>query len=74
MTSSTIRKVEQETLKTFQEEIPSIYFSDKSAVEFNDYSANAENPYRDLFKFLEQQQQGMNQQNETKSGGYSYGD
>ena len=51
MTSSTIRKVEQETLKTFQEEIPSIYFSDKSAVEFNDYSANAENTYRDLFKF-----------------------
>ena len=51
MTSSTIRKVEQETLKTFQEEIPSIYFSDKSAAEFNDYSANAENTYRDLFKF-----------------------
>ncbi len=27
-----------------------------------------------LFKFLENQQQGMNQQNQTKSGGYSYGD
>ena len=32
-----------------------------------------EKQHKDLFKFLEQQQQGMNQQNETK-GGYSYGD
>ena len=30
-----------------------------------------EKQHKDLFKFLEQQQ-GMNQQSETKSGGYSY--
>jgi hypothetical protein len=33
-----------------------------------------EKQHKDLFKFLEDQQQGMNQQNQTKSGGYSYGD
>ena len=33
-----------------------------------------EKQHKDLFKFLEQQQQGMNQQNETKGGSYSYGD
>ena len=33
-----------------------------------------EKQHKDLFKFLEKQQQGMNQQSETKSGGYSYGD
>jgi len=32
-----------------------------------------EHPHQDLFKFLETQQNGMNQQNEQK-GGYSYGD
>ena len=32
-----------------------------------------EKQHEDLFKFLEEQQQGMNQQNEQK-GGYSYGD
>ena len=33
-----------------------------------------EKQHKDLFKFLADQQQGMNQQSETKSGGYSYGD
>ena len=33
-----------------------------------------EKQHKDLFKFLEKQQKGMNQQSETKSGGYSYGD
>jgi TolA-binding protein len=32
-----------------------------------------EKQHRDLFKFLEQNQ-GMNQQNQTKGGSYSYGD
>ena len=31
-----------------------------------------EKQHKDLFKFLKQKQQLMNQQNETKSGGYSY--
>src|SRR5688572_8124772 len=46
-----IRQVEQATLKTFQEEIPSIYFSDKTEKEFREYSENALYTYRDLFKF-----------------------
>lgn len=51
MTSETVKQVEQATLKTFQEEIPSIYFSDKSEAEFQAYSDNADYMYRDLFKF-----------------------
>jgi len=51
MASDRIKQVERETLKTFQEEIPSIYFSDKSEAEFQAYSDNAEFTYRDLFKF-----------------------
>ncbi len=51
MKSKKIKQVERATLKTFQEEIPSIYFSDKTKAEFKAYSYNAEYMYRDLFKF-----------------------
>jgi 2-polyprenyl-3-methyl-5-hydroxy-6-metoxy-1,4-benzoquinol methylase len=51
MKSEKVAQVERATLKTFQEEIPSIYFSDKTEAEFNAYVANAEYTYRDLFKF-----------------------
>lgn len=51
MKSKKIKQVERATLKTFQEEIPSIYFSDKSEAEFRSYSENAAYMYRDLFKF-----------------------
>ena len=44
---------------------------DKEIVKQN---RSIEKQHKDLFKFLEQQQQGMNQQNETKGGSYSYGD
>ena len=44
---------------------------DKEIVKQN---RSIEKQHRDLFKFLENQQKGMNQQNQTKSGGYSYGD
>ena len=44
---------------------------DKEIVKQN---RSIEKQHKDLFKFLEKQQKGMNQQNETKSGGYSYGD
>ena len=44
---------------------------DKEIVKQN---RSIEKQHKDLFKFLEQQQKGMNQQNETKSGTYSYGD
>ena len=43
---------------------------DKEIVKQN---RSIEKQHRDLFKFLEQNQ-GMNQQNQTKSGGYTYGD
>jgi 2-polyprenyl-3-methyl-5-hydroxy-6-metoxy-1,4-benzoquinol methylase len=51
MISEKVKAVEQATLKTFQEEIPSIYFSDKSEAEFRAYSDNAVYTYRDLLKF-----------------------
>jgi TolA-binding protein len=44
---------------------------DKEIVKQN---RSIEKQHKDLFKFLEQQQKGMNQQNETKSGIYNYGD
>lgn len=45
------KEVEQSVLETFQEEIPSIYFSDKTEKEYEDYKKNAEYLYRDLLKF-----------------------
>lgn len=51
MRSDRVKQVEQATLKTFQEEIPSIYFSDKTEREFREYSENAAYTYRDHFKF-----------------------
>src|SRR3954451_19212026 len=51
MIESRIKDVEQATLRTFQAEIPSLYFSDKTEAEFRQYSENAESMYRDLFKF-----------------------
>jgi len=44
---------------------------DKEIVKQN---RSIEKQHKDLFKFLEQQQGGMNQQNQTKGGSYSYGD
>lgn len=53
-----IKKVESETLKTFQEEIPSQYFSHRSEADYQDYVQNAEFTYRELFKFPPQMFQG----------------
>ena len=44
---------------------------DKEIVKQN---RSIEKQHKDLFKFLEQQQNNMMQQNETKRGTYSYGD
>ena len=44
-------QTEAETLATFQEEIPSMYFSHKGEAEYRDYVVKAERIYRDLFKF-----------------------
>lgn len=51
MTEPRIKQVEQATLRTFQTELPSVYFSDKTETEFQQYTENAEYTYRDLFKF-----------------------
>jgi 2-polyprenyl-3-methyl-5-hydroxy-6-metoxy-1,4-benzoquinol methylase len=51
MKTEKVERVERATLKTFQEEIPSIYFSDKSEEAFRQYTDNASYMYRDLFKF-----------------------
>ena len=53
-----IKKVEGETLKTFQEEIPSIYFSDKTEKDYMEYRNNAEYIYRYLFKFPQKMFEG----------------
>lgn len=58
MKSEKVKEVEKATLRTFQEEIPSIYFSDKTEKEFAEYSENAAYTYRDLFKFPPKMFQG----------------
>ena len=49
--SNRLKEVEQSVLETFQAEIPSIYFSDKTEKEFEAYKENAAYLYRDLLKF-----------------------
>jgi len=46
-----VKKTEAETLATFQEEIPSIYFSHLGEESYKKYIENAEYVYRDHFKF-----------------------
>lgn len=58
MKSQKILQVEAATLETFTEEIPSIYFSDKTAAEFHAWKNNAEVTYRDLLKFPPKMFQG----------------
>ena len=48
---NTIKRIEAETLATFQEEIPSIYFSHLGDEDYKKYIKNAEYIYRDHFKF-----------------------
>ena len=47
--SDLMKKTENETLATFQEEIPSIYFSHKDKATFDNYVKSAEYYYRDHF-------------------------
>lgn len=46
-----IKEVERSVLATFQEEIPSLYFSDKTEKEYEQYKQNAIYLYRSLLKF-----------------------
>jgi len=57
--SEKIQKTENETLKTFKEEIPSIYFSHKDKSTFQNHVKTAENYYRDHFKFPKNMFQNM---------------
>ena len=58
-------------VKQLNKDMKKMQSKDKEIVKQN---RSIEKQHQDLFKFLEQQQQGMNQQNETKGGSYSYGD
>lgn len=58
MKSQKITRGEAATLETFTEEIPSIYFSDKTAAKFHAWKDNAEVTYRDLMKFSQKMFQG----------------
>ena len=57
-------------VKQLRKDMKRMNQKDKEIVKQN---RSIEKQHKDLFKFLKQQQQGMNQQNEQK-GGYSYGD
>ena len=49
--SNKIKNIQSEVLKAFQEEIPSIYYSDKSEVEFNKWKKVMNRHYHDLMNF-----------------------
>jgi 2-polyprenyl-3-methyl-5-hydroxy-6-metoxy-1,4-benzoquinol methylase len=49
--TSRVKAVEQSVLRTFQEEIPSKYFSDKTEQDYHAYEAKSAYLYRDLLKF-----------------------
>ena len=55
-------------VKQLNKDMKKMQSKDKEIVKQN---RSIEKQHKDLFKFLEQQQKGMNQQNEQK-GGYSY--
>jgi hypothetical protein len=57
-------------VKELTKDLKKMQSKDKEIVKQN---RSIEKQHRDLFKFLEQNQ-GMNQQNQTKGGAYSYDD
>ena len=59
-----------EDVKQLSKDVKKMQSKDKEIVKQN---RSIEKQHRDLFKFLEQNQ-GMNQQSQTKGGAYSYGD
>ena len=60
-----------EDVKQLSKDMKRMNQKDKEIVKQN---RSIEKQHKDLFKFLEQQQGGMNQQNQTKGSSYSYGD
>ena len=57
-------------VKELKNHLKRMQSKDKEIVKQN---RSIEKQHKDLFKFLADQQGGMNQQNETKGGSYSYG-
>ena len=49
--SGQFREVQAEVLKAFQEEIPSVYYSDKTLVEFESWKTTMNHMYHDLMNF-----------------------
>ena len=60
MNITKIKKNEKSVLATFQKEIPSIHFSDKSIKEFNSHKDRAETYYRTLLNFPKDMFKGKN--------------
>ena len=58
-------------VKQLGKDIKRMQSKDKDIIKQN---RSIEKQHKDLFLFLEQSQSGMNQQNQTKGGSYSYGD
>ena len=58
-------------VKELKNQMKRMQSKDKEIVKQN---RSIERQHKDLFKFLADQQGGMNQQNQTKGGAYSYGD
>ena len=58
-------------VKELKNQMKRMQSKDKEIVKQN---RSIEKQHKDLFKFLADQQGGMNQQNQTKGGSYSYGD
>ena len=58
-------------VKQLNKDMKKMQSKDKEIVKQN---RSIEKQHKDLFKFLEQQQNNIMQQNETKGGSYSYGD
>ena len=57
-------------VKELKNHLKRMQSKDKEIVKQN---RSIEKQHKDLFKFLADQQSGMNQQNQTKGGSYSYG-
>ena len=45
------KKIQSKVLEAFREEIPSIYYSDKSKKDYEKWKSVMESHYRDLMKF-----------------------
>ena len=48
--SNNVKEIQQDVLKVFQEEIPSLYFSDKSESDYQNHCEIHEYFYHDLLK------------------------